>query len=87
MSLSYDIFDVVVNLKWHWLISFNITVALALTLRALKLPFNSYPFLTILRITYHFSRDTVPASRIPAAYHKNRLPVCHVEPVAAIKAI
>jgi hypothetical protein len=87
MSLCYNIFDVMINLEWHWLICFNVTVALALTLRALKLSFNSNPFRPILRITNHFSRDTVPTSSIPTAHHYYRLPICHVEPVAAIKAV
>jgi hypothetical protein len=75
------------NLEKQRLISFYIAVPLALTFRALELTLSGDPSRPILRVGYHFRSDTVPASSVSAAHHDYRLPVRHVEPVAAIKAI
>ena len=75
------------NLERQRLLGFYIAVPLALTFRALELTLSGDPSRPILRVGYHFSGDTVPASSVPAAHHDYRLPFRHVEPVAAIKAI
>ena len=87
LSFSYDILDKVLNLERQRLLGFYIAVPLALTFRALELTLSGDPSRPILRVGYHFSGDTVPASSVPAAYHRYGLSVRHVEPVAAIKAI
>ena len=87
MGLSYHIFHNIENLKRHRLIGFNIAVALAFTLRTLKLSLYSDPSCPILRIGDHFCGHTVSAGRISAAHHNYGLPVRHIETMAAIKAI
>jgi hypothetical protein len=87
LSFSYDILEMAMNLERQRLLGFYIAVPLALTFRALELTLSSDPSRPILRVGYHFSGDTVPASSVPAAHHDYRLPFRHVEPVAAIKAI
>ncbi len=87
MSFSNYISNVVINLNRQRLIGFNIAVALAFTLRTLKLSLYSDLSCPILRIGDHFCGHTVSAGRISAAHHKYGLSVCHVKPEAAIKAI
>ena len=73
MSLSKNIFDLLIYLERNLLVSVNIAVEIAMTVCAFKVIFLSYTLLSILRGLDHISFHASSASIYATAKHNNRL--------------
>lgn len=85
-SLSYHIFNNIVNLEWHRRVIIDLIVGLRMTTRAIKFTLFHDTLLTVLLVLDHLGSDTMSASCLTTANHHNRLSCSKIESVLAVEA-